>query len=62
MTRKSRDFVFRWNSPASLASRLQVEALIHGIPLNICKKKTKKNKQTKNNKGQSTFLFKILIG
>jgi hypothetical protein len=28
MTRKSRDFVFRWNSPASLASRLFVIALI----------------------------------
>jgi hypothetical protein len=25
MTRKSRDFVFRWNSPASLASRLFID-------------------------------------
>ena len=29
MTRKSRDFVFRWNSPASLASRL--ELFLNGI-------------------------------
>ena len=36
MTRKSRDFVFRWNSPASLASRLDVKNIeeefqFHGL-------------------------------